>query len=250
MHSTNKCPLCENEETSEHLIQCKHSSRTPWKCGLIRALRTKMENTNTSFSLTETFVSAISDWMENGFIDLRKYPERFREAIHQQDRIGWNHLFAGKISQAWLQMYEDTYVKPRSSGTHHHPEGFVWGAHLVKIILQNMIILWEQQNKDIHGDTDENKDRILKEKLKSEFLSLNSLQDQCRPRDQFLFQDDPEEFLKRSTAKQVATYITTSKRAIINSYNKWKQHTAAGVRSVIGWLVADDPNNEDTFIKL
>ena len=113
-----------------------------------------------------------------------------------------------------------------------------------------MMIFWEQRNKDIHGDTDENKDRILKEKLKSEFLSLNSLQDQCRPRDQFLFQDDPEEFLKRSTAKQVATYITTSKRAIINSYNKWKQHTAAGVRSVIGWLVVDDPNNEDTFIKL
>ena len=85
-----------------------------------------------------------------------------------------------------------------------------------------MIILWEQRNKDIHGDTDENKDRILKEKLKSEFLSLNLLQDQCRPRDQFLFQDDPEEFLKCSTAKQVATYITTSKHAIINSYNKWK----------------------------
>ena len=63
MHSTNKCPLCENVETSEHLIQCRHSSRTPWKCGLIKALRTKMENTNTSFSLTETFVSAISDWM-------------------------------------------------------------------------------------------------------------------------------------------------------------------------------------------
>ena len=30
-------------------------------------------------------------------------------------------------------------------------------------------------------------------------------------------------------AKQVATYITTSKRAIINTYHKWKQHTAAGV---------------------
>ena len=65
--------------------------------------------------------------MENEFIDLRKYPECFWEAIHQQDRIRWNHLIAGKISQAWLQMYKDTYVKPRSSGTHHRPEGFVWG---------------------------------------------------------------------------------------------------------------------------
>ena len=77
MHSTNKCPLCKSVEKSEHLIQCRHSSQTPWKCCLIKALRTKMENTNTSFSLTKTFVSAISDWMENGFIDLCKYPEFF-----------------------------------------------------------------------------------------------------------------------------------------------------------------------------
>ena len=131
-------------------------------------------------------------------------------------------------------MYDDTYTKPRLPNNRHRLDSFVWGAHLVEIILRHMITLWEQRNKDIHGDTDENKNRILKEKLKTEFLNLNSLQDQCRPRDRFLFRDDPEEFIKRSTAKQVATYITTSKRAIINSYNRWKQHTATEVRSVIG----------------
>ena len=82
-----------------------------------------------------------------------------------------------------------------------------------------MISLWEQRNKDIHGDTNEDKDRILKEKLSAEFLRLNSLQHECRPRDQFLFRDNPKEFLKRSTTKQIATYITTSRRTITNSYN-------------------------------
>ena len=102
MHNSNKCPLCDADETMQHMIQCEHLSRTSWRCGLIKALRTKMTATNTTFSLLDTFVSAICDWMKNGFVNIRKYPYHYREAIHQQDRIGWDHLFTGKIYQEWL----------------------------------------------------------------------------------------------------------------------------------------------------
>ena len=113
-----------------------------------------------------------------------------------------------------------------------------------------MIILWEQRNKTVYGETTVDKDRIRKEMLSAEFQTLNSLQDKCRPSDAFLFRDDPEDFLKRSTVKQIATYITSSKRAINNSYNKWKKQTDSGVRSVIGWLSANDSTNEEVFTKL
>ena len=253
MQPSTKCPLCDEDETTQHMIQCEHPSRTSWRCGLIKALRTKMSSTNTTFSLLETFVSAISDWMENGFVNIRKYPYRYHEAIHQQDQIGWYHLFSGKISQKWLHLYEDTYIKPRirkPTNQQQRIDSYVWGAHIVEIILRQMISLWEQRNKDVHGDNNEDKDRILKEKLSAEFTRLNSLQHECRPRDQFLFRDDPNEFLKRSTTKQIATYITTSRRAIINSYNQWKKHTDAGVSSVIGWLTNDNPGNESVFTRL
>ena len=113
-----------------------------------------------------------------------------------------------------------------------------------------MISLWKQRNKNNHGDTNEDKDRIFKEKLSAEFSRLNSIQHECRPRDHFLFRDNPKEFLKRSTTKQIATYITTSKRVITNSYIQWKNHTDTGVISVIGWLTNDDPDNEFVFTKL
>ena len=193
MHNSNKCPLCDADETMQHMIQCEYPNKTSWRCGLIKALRTKMTTTNTTFSLLDTFVSTICDWMEKGFVNIRKYPYHYREAIHQQDRIGLDHLFIGKISREWFQAYEDTYVKPRpSSKQQHRLDSYVWGAHIVEIILRQMISLWELQNKGIHDNTSEDKDRILKEKLSTEFLRLNSLQHECRPRDQFLFRDNPK----------------------------------------------------------
>ena len=51
MHSSSKCPLCKDDETTQHMIRCDHPSCTSWRCGLIKALRTKMMNTNTCFSL-------------------------------------------------------------------------------------------------------------------------------------------------------------------------------------------------------
>ena len=113
-----------------------------------------------------------------------------------------------------------------------------------------MIIYWEQRNKTVYGDTTVDKDRIRKEMLSAEFQTLNSLQDKCRPSDAFLFRDDPDGFIKRSTVKQIATYITSSKRAINNSCNKWKKQTDSGIRSVIGWLTANDSTNEDVFTNL
>ena len=189
--------------------------------------------------------------MEYGIVDLRKYPERYHLAIHQQDRIGWDLLFTGKIAQEWLQLYDDTCIQSRSQTPNRRRlECFVWGAHIVEIILRQMIILWEQRNKTVYGETTVDKDRIRKEMLSAEFQTLNSLQDKCRPSDAFLFRDDPEGFLKRSTVKQIATYITSSKRAINNSYNNWKKQTDSGVRSVIGWLSANDSTNEEVFTKL
>ena len=162
--------------------------------------------------------------MEYGIVDLRKYPERYHLAIHQQDRIGWDLLFTGKIAQEWLQLYDDTCIQSRSQMPNRRRlECFVWGVHIVEIILRQMIILWEQRNKTFYGDTTVDKDQIRKEMLSAEFQRLNSLQDKCRPSDAFLFRDDPDGFIKRSTVKQIATYITSSKRAINNSYNKWKK---------------------------
>lgn len=40
--SADMCSLCNKINTIEHMIQCKINNQTPWSCGLLIALQTKM----------------------------------------------------------------------------------------------------------------------------------------------------------------------------------------------------------------
>ena len=110
-----------------------------------------------------------------------------------------------------------------------------------------MIILWEQRNKKIHGENDDDAENLRKEKLIEKAKELQSQQDMTRPSDAFLFPSRFKAFIKESTSTQLSTWITTSRRAITNSINKWKEHKESGVRTVVGWLTTNNPSNSKNF---
>jgi hypothetical protein len=47
---------------------------------------------------------------------------------------------------------------------------------------------------------------------------------------------DIEEFLDNSTAKTIATYISSHRKAIANSVKKYVAASQAGVTSVVQWI--------------
>ena len=96
-----------------------------------------------------------------------------------------------------------------------------------------MIILWETRNKKIHGEDDKENEQLRKEKVTEKAKELHSLQDSVRPSDAFLFPRDLTRFINKSTAEQIGTWITTSRRAIRNSVTKWKEHKASGIQTVV-----------------
>jgi hypothetical protein len=48
-----------------------------------------------------------------------------------QERIGWRHFFAGKISQEWLKLQADSTNKT----VEKKRDCYVWGASIVEITL-------------------------------------------------------------------------------------------------------------------
>jgi hypothetical protein len=66
-----------------------------------------------------------------------------------QERIGWRHFFAGKISQELLKLQAGSTNKTVGK----RRDCYVWG--IVKITLKYFIILWEQRNEEVHGKTTE-----------------------------------------------------------------------------------------------
>jgi hypothetical protein len=191
-----------------------------------------MDKMETEFSISETLSTAIAEWLETGEVDVSKYPIKYANAILSQERIGWRHFFAGKISQEGTKLHDNS--THRTEGKKR--DGYVLGAAVVKITLRYSIQLWELRNKEVHGKTIQQQESTRKTKLSIDARKLNELKDKARPVDMGLFHNDIEEFLDKSTAQTIAKFISSHRKAIANSVKKHTEAARAGATSVVQWI--------------
>ena len=98
-----------------------------------------------------------------------------------------------------------------------HNQSYLWGASVVKVILSEFVCLWEIRNKEVHGKTKERNGTLQKKKLTIETKRLNSTKDEARPGNQFLFHDNVDEFIKKSSANRIGEWVCSHRNAIKNS---------------------------------
>jgi hypothetical protein len=70
------------------------------------------------------------------------------------------------------------------------------------------------------------------------------MKDKARPVDMGLFHADIEEFLDKSTAQTITTFISSHRKAIANSVEKYTAASQAGVTSVVQWIRVWSNNDE------
>jgi hypothetical protein len=141
-------------------------------------------------------------------------------------------LFSGKISQEWLQLQEQStkvLVKRKRLS-------YVWGASVIKLLLKQFINLWELQNEEVHGKTAEKQEHLRKMKLSETVRTLNDKKKQARPSDMCLFHPDIDTYIEQSNSQTIASYISSHKRAISNSIQKWASASHLGVISIVNWI--------------
>jgi hypothetical protein len=234
------CILCQNHETRDHIIRCTSPSRIKWRQQYICAIRTRLDTMETEFSLKEALSSSIAEWLETGEVDVTNYPAKYAKAIMSQERIGWRHFFAGKITQEWLKLQKHstnaTIGKKRDC--------YVWGASIAETTLKYFIKLWELRNEEVHGKTVEQQERTRKTKLSIDARKLNELKDKARPVDMGLFHADIDEFLDKSSAQTIATFISSHRKAIANSVKQYTAASQVGATSVVQWIRGWRNNNE------
>jgi hypothetical protein len=163
-----------------------------------------LDTIETELALKETLSTAIAEWLKTGEVNnVSNYPIKYANAILSQERIGWQHFFAGKITQEWLKLQADSTNKMVGK---KRDCCYVWGASIVGVTLKYFIKLWEQRNEEVHGKTTEQQETTRKTKLSIDARKLNSLKDKGRPVDMGLFHAGIKEFLDNSTAKTIATF--------------------------------------------
>jgi hypothetical protein len=186
----------------------------------------------------------IAEWLEFDQVDLRKYPQRFHKAIKTQETIRWRHFFAGKISTEWLKLQEESTTKTKQA----KQASYIWGASILEVALSRFIELWELRNNEVHGKTIDQQEHTRKLRLAVEIKRLNAMKAHARPSDVCLFIDEEDSYLETSTARTMATYISSHRRAIIDSVKKWAETSVTGVTSILNWL--HDCNTVETIEKI
>ena len=85
---TDECVLCHQHEDRDHLIRCNGTSRLLWRIKFIVALRRTLIKKNTHWQLSDVICTSLTEWMDEGYVDIRNYHEDFHLAITAQNKIG------------------------------------------------------------------------------------------------------------------------------------------------------------------
>ena len=112
-------------------------------------------------SYIDALTTILVEYLDTKNVTPSKYAVRFRNAIHNQHRIGFGHFFMGKISQQWLILFQNK--RPGDFNDDLDPSNihlYSWGGKVIELTLKKMIELWEVRNKEVHGVSNEEIEEI------------------------------------------------------------------------------------------
>ena len=159
------CPHCEEEETSEHILECNgqgicKARRQGWK-----VLREKMKPYTSPLILDKIWLGLHS--IENNHAPdfgpcYDEETETIRGTFEEQSKIGWTKFFLGFIATEWgvlnNKLNRDVKIDP-----------VAWTAKLVREVWNFGLGLWAERNNTVHGNkwttSIEDKSKIM-EKIK------------------------------------------------------------------------------------
>merc|ERR1712086_957601 len=235
-----KCKHCNKEETVSHLYHCNKPSRIQWRNSYVFALRKKLAELDTDGGVINSMADILTEYLDHGEVTPAKYDEKYHMAIKNQERIGFEFFFLGKISQQWLNLYTD--IEPDTSNT----QRYSWGSKIIELTLNKMIELWEIRNKEVHGETDEEIELIRKRRAIDEITCYFALKEKVCICDQSLFPDNFDDFLNKSSARGLKEWIRMNNGWIAASIKR-RESGNLGTGPLLPWLGLDDKNTEEVL---
>ena len=111
-----------------------------------------------------------------------------------------------------------------------------WTTTLVEATLQQVITLWETRNAEVHGQTETEQKAHLLQRHRTVIKDLLARQPYCLPRDEFLFPQDPQALLQKTSTTELGNWIITRRPAILNSQKQAKERALANTKYITNWF--------------
>jgi len=209
------CPSCHAAvETTHHLHHCPSAARALWRKTTQQAFRKVTDERFTHHDLQTVLLlglaSALDDLPDP---DPTSCPELFRDAVAQQNLIGWDHFLQGRWSALWQPLHLKTHTTPPSSKL----KPTQWAPKLLNTLWTKWFEMWTDRNHDRHGHDALTKAKAQREQAQREIRQLY----------------DWEPFSDPSTHSLFTTPLTTlldkPTYQLIHWINLWKEQILASV---------------------
>ena len=236
-HST--CPRCgEQDETTKHVIQCQDANTLQrWKTG-VKAIRQWFVTTSTNPDLQHAIFQRLEEWRnDTPRRTIHTSNRLLREAVRQQDLIGWWSFLQGRITQKFEQVMEEHYKQIHTKKKHNK-----WTRQLIQQMWELQRQLWEHRNDIEHNEMTPAKHQQLTVKLARARDELQVGHADLQRQDRHLFAE-PEVVLSMTLSDLTLWLkeVELARRAVDDVRIRKQEQVARSRAAMHAWLFSHNP---------
>jgi hypothetical protein len=190
-----KCPRCgQNNETTSHVIQCRHPGAVNLWHTEVEALKSWMLSNLGQPELVSIITSSLLTWQSSshGFLGTPSN-DTLKKAVNRQQNIGWKSFIEGFWSLEWRECQRQ-YLLSRNS----QRSSSLWISRVQRRIWEIAWRMWLHRNEILHNNGQTihaHETRALDDEIRLEMeLGLDDLDNRYR----HLFQTTVQEQLNKS----------------------------------------------------
>jgi hypothetical protein len=158
------CPLCQSlMEDNLHLMSCGHKDMQRIQEKIPQYLHKSTHEYGNSEILNILEIGLSSSLGGTWEANTKFVSQEWKEAVKEQNKIGWIHLYRGRIGRTWIQAMDNHYTMLGLNKMSHNGER--WAKQLITVIWKTILELWSKRNEIVHEGDRQKKDMMAKEKL-------------------------------------------------------------------------------------
>lgn len=232
------CPSCNHrDEDWTHILRCQNPSREAWRTSMLEAIKDTCDKWNTRPLLRDILVEGIREWLESPDpddynLDQSSYDDaHLCQMIHQQNNIGWKHLFLGRFTWGWSDVQDAYYVSRPDYNQKKCRTGSAWQVAIISCLWDQWYLLWECRNQALHGATKQQTALIERQNAQRTLRELYALRNHYEPSVRDLLMADIRDHEVKPTW-HLKAWLAIHEPVLRASYTRARKLAISGMRSL------------------
>jgi len=187
-----KCPHgCGEIEAAQHYLTCTACPHHRNKRQHLMGLRNWMTKSLTMPPLQILLLRALTDWLHGRQSQTHEITETdtdhmlIKEALVEQDLIGWDHFLKGRISKKWAIIQNKCYSRLRQESESNnlspiptYLDGKWWAKKVITLTIYMCLNLWQIRNETLAANNEKlnhisKRNELLKQALNLQQQALS-----------------------------------------------------------------------------